>query len=107
MTRTTASVIWYRENSAVPNLGHACNTTTHAANEGHRVEDIKRVRFIDPHTLVSTNCLEFPTISEQQRKEASAHTRNAHRGEDGGVHGGYLWQARAGPNYDLYRDGSE
>jgi hypothetical protein len=54
-----------------------------AANRAHRVDDVKRLRFIDPATLVATNSAEIPTLSEQLRKEASAHSRNTHRGEDG------------------------
>jgi hypothetical protein len=56
---------------------------------------------------VATNSVEIPTLSEQLRKEASAHSRNANRGEDGQVHRGYVWQARTGANYDLFQEESE
>jgi hypothetical protein len=58
--------------------------------------------FIDLATLVATNSAEIPKLSEQLCKEASAHSHNANRGEDGQVYRGYVWQARTGPNYDLF-----
>jgi hypothetical protein len=78
-----------------------------AANQAHRIDDVKRLRFVDPTTLVATNCAEIPTMSEQLRKESSALSRNANRDKHGQVQGGYIWQARSGPNYDVFEEESE
>jgi hypothetical protein len=83
------------------------NEVLYTANEGHRIDDIKRFRFIDPDAVVYTKSLEFLTISEQQCKENSTNSRNKHRDHDRQVVRGYLWQAQAGPNYDLYQGESE
>jgi hypothetical protein len=60
---------------------------------------------IDRRRLVEIPFL-ILTISEDQRKPRRAHTRNEHR-VDGVVRSGYLWQARAGPSYDLHEDESD
>jgi hypothetical protein len=80
------------------------------AQQGHRADDIKRLRFIDPVELAQQSQHQpnriLPTMSEDQRKPRRAHTRNEHR-VDGVVQSGYLWQARAGPSYDLHEDESD